>query len=328
MNKMVKILLLVFFGTLMFFLGTRINGKKIDKNIVPIEIIREKPLEKYTIENLSKRKPLGTSIEVGEELYKGDGFTAQLFSFTTSGKKVTGQINVPDKEGSYPLVLMFRGYVDQTIYSTGIGTKSAGDYFSENGFITVAPDFLGYGGSDKESGNIFETRFQTYTTALDLLNSLSSITGWDKKNLFIWGHSNGGQIALTLLEITQREIPTTLWAPVSKPFPYSILYYTDESEDRGKLIRKELSAFEGDYDPDLYSLDLYFDRINASLQLHQGTLDDAVPKEWSDSLVKKLESLDKSIDYFVYPGADHNLKPSWNTVVLRDLSFFKKHLVN
>ena len=35
-----------------------------------------------------------------------------------------------------------------------------------------------------------------------------------------------------------------LWAPVSKPFPYNILYYTDEAEDRGKWLRGEIAKFE------------------------------------------------------------------------------------
>ena len=54
-----------------------------------------------------------------------------------------------------------------------MGTKRVGEYFAENGYITLAPDFLGYGGSDSESENIFESRFQTYTTTLTLLTNVS-----------------------------------------------------------------------------------------------------------------------------------------------------------
>ena len=67
-----------------------------------------------------------------------------------------------------------------------------GEYLSENGYITLAPDFLGYGGSDIESSNIFEARFQTYTTVLTLLKSIEENppqgwdNRWDKKNLFIF----------------------------------------------------------------------------------------------------------------------------------------------
>src|SRR5690606_21512717 len=136
--------------------------------------------------------------------------------------------------------------------------------------ITIAPDFLGYAGSDENAANIFESRFQTYTLAISLINSIgnSSFTKmtnqeWNKEDVFIWAHSNGGQIALTTLEATGKAYPTTLWAPVSKSFPYSVLYYTDEAEDKGKFIRHELAKFEDLYDTDKYSLDNYFELVKA-----------------------------------------------------------------
>jgi len=133
---------------------------------------------------------------------------------------------------------------------------------------------------------------------------------------------------LTILEITRKTYPTVLWAPVSKPFPYSVLYYTDESQDGGKLIRRELAKFEEDYNTDLYSIETYFDRINAPIELHQGTIDDAVPVSWSNHLSKTLIDLSKDINYYVYPQADHNLNPSWNTVIERNLKYFQKNLTN
>jgi dienelactone hydrolase len=301
----------------------------------PIAQIKPRPLDKYTIDNLSKVKIEASGIEIGEILMEDKDFTSYLFSFSLDPtltnkekKKVTGLINVPAGEGPFPLIVMFRGYVDQEIYQTGTGTQRAGEYFARSGYLTIAPDFLGYAGSDSEAGNIFESRFQTYTTALTLLSSLQSLKEWNGKDIFIWGHSNGGQIALTMLEVTGVEYPTVLWAPVSKPFPYSILYYTDESADRGKLIRRELAGFEQTYDPDLYAIDLNYERLKAPIQLHQGTADGAVPREWSDELNKRLDGLEVDIEYFVYPGADHNLNSSWNTVVERNIGFFNKYLGN
>ena len=327
----VYILLILVAGTIGWLLNSLYNSPKTPQN--PISQVKPRPLDKYTIENLAKAQIQPSKIEIGETVKEDKEFTSYLFSFsldpTLSGKekkKVTGIINIPSGNGPFPAVVMFRGYVDQEVYRTGDGSRRAAEFFAKNGLVSVAPDFLGYGGSDKEAESIFESRFQTYLTAITLLNSLNSIPNWDGKNLFIWGHSNGGQIALTVLEITGREIPTTLWAPVSKPFPYSILYYTDESEDRGKLIRRELANFEETYDPNLYSLDLYLDKIQAPLQIHQGTADDAVPFIWSDSLVEKLNQLDKEIAYFKYPGADHNLNPAWGAAAARDLAFFNKYL--
>jgi dipeptidyl aminopeptidase/acylaminoacyl peptidase len=337
-KSVIFIILLILTGMLAGWLfHTYYNSQNTPSS--PIAQIKPRPLDKYTIENLSRAEIKPVKIEVGEILKEEDNFTSYLFSFTfdptltgKEAKKVTGLINIPKGSEPFPLIIMLRGYVDQKIYQTGDGSRRAGEYFAANGFITVAPDFLGYGGSDPEAANIFESRFQTYTTALVLLKSLTSNQNANlpinRNAVFLWGHSNGGQIALTTLEVTQASYPTVLWAPVSKPFPYSILYYTDESSDRGKLIRRELAEFETTYDPDLYAIDLYFDRLKAPLQLHQGTLDDAVPREWSDALSKALKALEIDVAYFIYPGADHNLNPAWETVVERNLAFFRENLTN
>lgn len=325
MRKILGILLFLVLGsTLGWFLSKYYYSPKTPEDT--IVQIKPRPLDKYTFESLSKRKPQGSEVTIEETIDEKINFTSYLFSITSEGKKVTGQLNVPEGTGPFPIVVMFRGYVDQEIYETGIGTKKAAEVFANNGFITIAPDFLGYGRSDVQSEDIMEARFQTYTTALDLIESVKSLSQWNQKDLFIWGHSNGGQIALTVLEITGWEYPTTLWAPVSKPFPYSVLYYTDESEDRGKFLRREIAKFEETYDPDLYSIDKYYDRIASPLQIHQGTADDAVPTTWSEDLVEKLEELEVDVTYYVYPGAEHNMTPSWDLVVGRDILFFRKNL--
>lgn len=277
-----------------------------------------KPLEKYSIENLSTANIKPGKIEVNENKFIFE-FSPDLSGKT---KKVSGSINIPEGDGPFPIIVMFRGFIDQTIYKTGMGTVRVAEYFSKNGFITIAPDFLGYADSDKEAENIFESRFQTYVTAISLINSIKSISQFDNKNIFIWGHSNGGQIALTALEITRANYPTVLWAPVSKPFPYSILYYTDESADKGKFIRSELAKLEKDYDVEKYSLSNYLDRINAPIQIHQGTNDDAIPLKWTTNLDKVLNDS----DLIIHTGADHDMRPVWDLAAAQSLQFYKKYL--
>lgn len=277
-----------------------------------------RPLDKYTIENLSKRTYY-SDIILDSPIAINSSYTSYGFHFDSDGRKVTGLAHIPAKCGKCPVIMQFRGYVDKEIYKPGVGTKRTAEVFAKNGFISLAPDGLGYGGSDNPSDDVFEERFQTYVTGLNLLSAISNWPLANPDKIGIWGHSNGGQIALTVLEISQREYPTVLWAPVSKPFPYSILYYTDEAEDRGKALRKKLAEFEKDYDVELYNLTNYLDRIKAPVLIQQGTADEAVPKKWTDELVKNLEA-----DYVVYSGADHNLTPGWNSAVNRDIEFFKK----
>lgn len=336
MDKFKNSIYIFLSGLILLSLGWFANNYYISKlNIAqnPIFFVKHKPLEKYQIENLIDATPPSVDIKIEKELESVDEFTTLLISFSfdptfsdKSVKKVTGLMNIPtsnDSDEKFPLVVLFRGYVDQKIYQTGIGSSRVGEYFASKGYITISPDFLGYAGSDTEAENIFESRFQTYTTALTLLSSLNSIEKWNKKEVFIWAHSNGGQVALTALEISGLDYPTALWAPVTKPFPYSILYYTDESEDEGKFIRQELSKFENNYDVDKFSLTKYTKKIKAPIQIHQGTFDDAIPIDWNRQFSKLLKENDVEIDYMTYPGADHNLNPLWNSATANTLNFFQ-----
>ena len=301
------------------------------------EIQKERFLDRYTIDALSKTKLEASEISLGEILNDDGEFTSYKFYFYVEGRKVSGLLNIPRETGEYPVIVMFRGYVDKERYQTGVGTQRAAEVFAQNRFIALAPDFLGYGESDNPSENPVEERFQTYLSALILLESVKNLNTTlannsidsraNSQKVGIWGHSNGGQIALTVLEITGRAIPTVLWAPVAKPFPYSVLYYTDDFDDRGKMLRRVIAEFEKDYDAELYNLTKYFDRLNAPLVIHQGTADESVPQKWSDELVSELKKLDKDVSYFTYTGADHNLLPSgWNLAVSRAIEFYSDRL--
>lgn len=304
---------------------------------------KPKPLLVYTFDNLKKIAFPESQITVGGKLGETKDYITQSFVFSVpekpggkKTKKVSGVINLPSKPGNYPVIVMFRGFVPKETYQPGIGTQPSAKVMASHGFITLAPDFLGFGQSDKLSENSFEDRFQTYTTALTLLSSLSTINSGleasysgkikaDTEKVGIWGHSNGGHIALATLAISGGTYPTVLWSPVSKSFPYSILYYTDEFDDQGKELRSALSQFERDYDTELFSPINYYSWIKAPIQINQGTDDAEVPVWWSERLVEALEKEGIDVKYYTYKGADHNLQPAWNTAVQRTINFFDQN---
>ncbi len=299
------------------------------------------PYDKYSFARLASRPAVASAITV----------SGTTFFYEGDGRRISGQIHMPtDASASarttYPVIVMARGYVDKAIYQTGVGTRPAAAYYASRGFITLAPDFSGYGQSDSEDPDPFGARLTKPVEIIDLLASLPSLPQADLSHVYLWGHSNGGQIMLSVAEIlggmnlqgqtlkaTIRGL--TLWAPVSKPFPYNILYYTDQPpdspapgassvpDDEGKLLRKELADFEVNYDVLNYSIDKYVDWITIPIQLHQGTADPLVPKAWSDTLVKTLKSDGKTVQYWTYPGADHNLSTGWNIVVARDVEWWQ-----
>ena len=306
-----------------------------------------KPLLAYTFENLKNTQFPANPITVGPVISQNQYSVARKFYYTvprtpgsTDMVQVSGLMNVPKKTGKYPVIVMFRGYISQATFQPGAGTQPAAQVFAQNGFVTLAPDFLGYGESASYADDPFEARFQTYTTALTLLSSLANLntglndayTGTvtaDLTKIGLWGHSNGGHIALSALAMSGVTYPTVLWAPVSVSFPYSILYFTDDTDDHGKAMRRALARFETHYDAELFSPPNFYPWIKAPLQIHQGTADESVLSWWSDSLAKTLKKNAVPVDYFAYPGADHNLRPSgWSTAVQRSIDFYTKRLTN
>lgn len=302
-----------------------------------------KPLLVYTFENLRKTKFPVNKITFGSVVSENTDSVSRMFYFSVpetlnSNKmeKVSGLANIPKKPGNYPVIVMFRGFVPDNIFKSGVGTQPSALVFAKNGFITLAPDFLGFGQSASPSADPFENRFQTYTTALTFLSSLPTLNeglgefyngsiSADLNKIGIWGHSNGGHIAISTLELSGVSYPTVLWAPVSTSFPYSILYYANESDDQGKTLRKTLSNFEEIYDTDQFSPTNYFKWIKAPVEINQGTGDQEVPVWWSDDLVAKLKKDNVSVTYFTYPGADHNLLPlGWSDAASNSIDFYNK----
>lgn len=283
-------------------------------------------LSQYEIEKLAERKSWQGKIELGNVQSIVNGVEVRSFYLLFEGKKVSGIAHVPIGCTKCPVIVQIRGYYDRDKYFSGAGTRRTALEFAKAGYVTMAPDFLGYGDSDMPSDNVFEARFQTYTTIASMVQSTKLLNFVDPERIGIWGHSNGGQIALTMLEIVGEGFPTALWAPVTANFPYSILYYTHDYEDGGKALRKDLARMEEDFDVEKYVFENYLERIKAPILIQQGTSDQDVPVGWSREVVRNMTNLGVNATHREYGGADHNMIPKWDEAVRDDIEFFDKYL--
>jgi dienelactone hydrolase len=331
--------------------------------------IQPKPLQKYAITELATQDFLAeTGLSINKKLsHNQTDSTPYQFTYQTQGKTISGQVNLPDSPRpatGYPVIVMLRGYAPPESYYTGFGTKNAAAVYARNGYMTIAPDFLGFGESDKDFENTWEGRFVKPANVIDLLTTIKTFptikfddqaVDINPNKIGLWGHSNGGQIALTTLEVLAEPIPTTLWAPVTAPFPYSILFFGNDLADEGKSQRAWIALLESNYDVFDFSATQHIDRLTGPIQLHHGSADKAALQSWSNLFVDKIETENETrqeaeentatlsaqqikdqnielknqieINYLKYPGANHNMQPVWNTVVKRDLEFFEKHLL-
>ncbi|MDD3002516.1 MAG: alpha/beta fold hydrolase [Candidatus Shapirobacteria bacterium] len=300
-------------------------------------------LAQYNFENLktkinkaSEIKIIGqvlTVVEARKELVKrGDlegktfDFESRAISFESNGKKISGMMNLPVgyKNKKSPVIIMIRGFADSEGYFIGSGSWKVADELARNGFVTVSLDFLGFGLSDGESKDILEARFEKPVSVLDLIESVKKLEFVNPEKIGIWAHSNGGQIAISVLEVTGKNYPTVLWAPMTNPFPNSVLDTMDENSESGKIVKNRIDEFEKEYDSKLYSIDNFYDWIGAPILIHQGTVDVWCKVEWQQDLQNKLKGLGKEVFLDIRNGNDHNLKQDWDSVTQQDIKFFKE----
>lgn len=313
------------------------NNRKVEKNTGY--------LAQYNFENLRKRENKSSKIEkIGKtlvveearkELIKRGDLKGKTFNFETSavtfesnGKKISGMMNVPltTKSNKMPVIIMIRGFAEAEGYFIGSGSWKMADELARNGFVTISLDFLGFGLSDGESTDILEARFEKPVSVLDLIESVKSLEFVDPEKIGIWSHSNGGQIAISVLEITGMNYPTVLWAPMTNPFPKSVIETIDEESESGKIVKTRIEEFEKEYDSKLYSIDNFYNNISASILIHQGTADEWCKVSWQKELQNKLKKLGKEVDLDIRDDNDHNLKQSWDEVTKMDVEFFKEKL--
>lgn len=358
--------LISFISAYFYLRNEGLTNKLLSPQVKQIKQDKVLPLLAYSIDHLAKQQFVAQAPISVEKIIASDKdkqIYTLLFKYQSQGKNVSGALNLKLSETELAnkpkaTILMIRGFVPAESYFTGAGSKNTASVLADHGYLTIAPDFLGFGESNPEPSNTWEARFIKVVNILDLLATIQQFPEIDLSNISdlpikkitidpnkigIWAHSNGGQIAVTTLEVLDRNLPTTLWAPVLAPFPYSILYFSDEYADEGKETRKYVSLFEEDYDVFDFSLTRHLDRLHGPIQIQHGTNDDSALVSWTEEFLAKvdLENVRRAteggeltseatdpltIEFHKYPGANHNLQPNWNEAIQRDLSFFERNL--
>src|SRR3989344_7127897 len=91
--------------------------------------------EQYSIENLRLKTIVPSSFSFDEVLEETKSYTAYQFSYYVDGKRVTGLAHIPVDVEQAPVIVMYRGFIDPSVYETGDGPRRAGEMFAEAGFI-------------------------------------------------------------------------------------------------------------------------------------------------------------------------------------------------
>lgn len=319
MSKHTKLLLTVLiFGVIAVVVA--VQRTKSDKNsdiaqIAPTPITQEK-INSSFIESLRSRDYNPSQINIERTLSNNGSYTGYLISYLSDELKIYGRMNVPVGDGPFPVIILNHGYFNSSSFNSGDGTQTMADILAKNGYLTLASDYRGFGKSENDGQGSSGHRPEYAIDVLNLIASVKTIDKADSNKIGMWGHSMGGEVSLRSVEATDTVKALTLWAPTS-----------GRVSDNSRFYGGGRSRSASNPNEDGASPINYLRYISTPISLHQGLVDSEVNPEWAKELNEALQKENKAIEYFEYPGQDHNFRNlGWDIISKRTIMFFDKYL--
>ncbi len=320
--------------------AAKIKLPTILQSIPKVEI--KQSLNPLTIQAMREKNYPGSDIRIEETLPEGTHYNQYIASYTSEGLTMYALLTVPQGEkpkNGWPVIIFNHGYIPPEQYKTTERYIFYVDAFASNGYIVFKPDYRGNGKSQGQP----EGAYYSPAYATDILNAVSSMKRFkdaDPGKIGMWGHSMGGNITLRNIVVDTTDIKAAvIWGGVVgsyedlmynwqrkvsyQPPPRELAQRNNRREDIIKKYGtpKENSPFWHSIDPTYFLAD-----ITAPIQLHVGLNDEEVPIGFSQSLKDKLQKAGKTVEYYTYPGADHNISQSFNQAMERSVDFFNRYL--
>ncbi len=320
----------------------------------------EQLIHPYTIDGLRHHYFESGDIEILSTLGTTDIYTRYLISYPSDGLTITGILQVP-VEGHlpFPVIVMNHGYFNRSDYASGDGSERAAEYLNKHGYLTLAPDYRSWGGSDIGPSLYYSG---LAIDVINLLNAVSSLPQADAGRIGMWGHSMGGGVTLKVLEVD----PSTGSGHEAR-IKAAVLYSTVSADETDLLQRWGLGCigdiaagelqlgcnssdvvpldlpsdlinayYESSMDPDsLRQVSPYYhlDLVSAPVQIAYGTADgkalSGTPPEWSKKLYQAFKDEGKSAQLFGYEGETHSFNgDAWLAFMERSSRFFDQYVKN
>jgi dipeptidyl aminopeptidase/acylaminoacyl peptidase len=238
----------------------------------------------------------------------------------------------------FPVIIFNHGYQIPELYTPDGNYIAYMDTLAKQGYIIFKPDYRGNG---KSQGSPGSTYFSANYT-IDDLNAISSIKKYSLSNpakIGIWGHSMGGNITLRVSEISPDIKAAVIWGGVVGDYNDIIYNWQDKvtykpaAEDLylRNLGLSDLLATHGTptQNPTFWdSIDptKNLKYISAPFQIHVGGSDEQVPSIFSLDLYNEMKSQGKVVEYYSYPGSNHDIEQGYNLAMQRTIIFFNKYL--
>lgn len=335
----IVVLLLIIIGVLIsVFKPAKVD---ISKNISTIKkdvaAIITDPL---AVEIMRKKTYPGSKITIEQTLTDGVNYHQYIASYQSDGLKIYALLTVPfgtKPANGWPVILFNHGYITPSQYKTTERYVAYVDAFARNGYIVFKPDFRGHGNSEGQP----EGAYYAPAYTIDDLNALTSIKNYKDSNpakIGVWGHSMGGNITMRDLVINTKDIKAAvIWGgvvgtyaelatwhdPNYHPSVYELtLRYLHKSELQKKYGTVQSNpTFWNAVDPNFFLKD-----IATPVQIDVGGADQEVPISFSQGFFERLKAAGKAVEFYEYPGSNHDIQQGFNLAMQRSIAFFDRYL--
>lgn len=293
------------------------------------------------VEYMRKQSYPGSDIVIEQTLAPGANYNRYIVSYRSEGYKIYALLTVPQgakPATGWPVIIFNHGFIPPEIYRTTERYVAYVDGFARNGYIVFRSDYRGHGFSEGEPTS--SRGSPAYT--IDVLNAVTSMKRYadaDPNRIGMWGHSMGGLLTLRAMVTTQDIKVGVIWAGVVASYPE--LYRqrnpqpdsqpVDAATAQRRRWREEIVEKWGTPEeaPEIWaaiSPNAYLSEISGPLQLHHGTADTDVPVRYSQTLNTQMQAVQQTVEYYEYPGDNHNLSVNFNTAMARSVAFFDQYL--
>ena len=300
-----------------------------------------------------RAKTFDTRLEFVRDVEGGNSFDAHLVSYISAGLKVHALIATPREDrpaSGFPVLVANHGHHPDPprygVTAEGVDWRP-GDYYraipelyTAMGFLVVMPDYRGHSDSEglEYTDGMLESLYCTQDV-LALVAALDGIADADPHNVFMWGHSMGGEVTLRALLATDVVKGASLWSSVGGDIWDQSFYYsryqdplaTDGAEHPKEVIdklRDDIAGLDGPFAWEQGEPLRYLEHLTAPIIIHHAIGDQGAAYVWSARLAKELYLRSHRYEFHTYAGDEHLFTGAdLDNAAKRDGVFFRALMV-
>ena len=240
------------------------------------------PFNLVSLPALIRHRYDGRGLRLTRVLARELAFTRYAVSYRSARLTVTGVMNVPNRPGRHPLVVIAHGWADPATYTSGSMLEREQAVLAANGFVAFQIDYRNYARSTREAATPVA---HPLGYPEDLVNAVLAVrrarlSFVDTARIGLFGRSMGGGVVLDALVARPHLVrAAVLYAPVSAGAAddYERWVVPDPA------LRSRVTSAYGTpaTPPRLWrqaSSRAYLDRVAVPLQIHHGTADRMCPR--------------------------------------------------